>query len=127
MDLLTRLAERTEQLAEANVRHEHAEADLRKMTREAGTERKARGLRRKQLEADRRDLKTERDEIAAGCRDLKTEIARERNALTALEDQLTQAQHRVTTLQHQLQVAWAQLPQRGSQGGQRSWWSRLGS
>jgi chromosome segregation ATPase len=146
MDVLARLADRTEELAEAKVRQKHAEATLRRKTREMNTERKAHREACKRLEADCRDLGAEFGQVAAQCRELEAEIARERKARTALEVDLKRAQRGVAALQHHLQVAWAQLQQDRSaalqhelqgawaqlqpgrtEGGQRSWWSRLGS
>jgi hypothetical protein len=126
MDLLARLADRTEELAEARVRQKHAEADLNRKTRELASERKARGHARKPLETDRRELEAEYREVSAECRDLEAEIGRERNARTADEAELKRVQYRVAALQQQLQFAWAQLQER-TEGAQRSWWSRLGS
>ena len=126
-DLLTRLADRTEELAEAKVRQKHAEANLKKKTREVDSERKAHSETRGQLEADCRELEAECHQVAAQCRELEAEVARERNARTAVEVDLRRAQHRVTALQHQLQIARAELPQGRTEGGQRLWWSRLGS
>jgi chromosome segregation ATPase len=127
MELLARLADRTEELAEARVRQKHAEADLKRKTRELASERKARAQARKQLEADRRELEAEFREVEAECRDLEAEIARGRKGRTADEAELKRVQHRVAALQQQLQVAWAQLQESGTEGAQRSWWSRLGS
>ena len=126
MELLARLADRTEELAEAKVRQKHAEADLKSKTREAASERKARAQARKQLEADRRELEAEYREVEGECRDLEAEIARERKTRTALEAELTRARHRVAALQHQLQVVWARLQQDKPEGPQ-SWWRRFGS
>jgi chromosome segregation ATPase len=127
MELLARLADRTEELAEARVRQKHAEADLKRKTRELASERKARAHAHKQLEADRRELEAEFREVEAECRDLEAEIARGRKGRTADEAELKRVQHRVAALQQQLQVAWAQLQESGTEGAQRSWWSRLGS
>jgi chromosome segregation ATPase len=127
LELLARLADRTEELAEAKVRQKHAEADLNGKTRELASERKARDQARKQLETDRRELEAEYREVSAECRDLEAELARERKARTADEAELKRAQYRVAALQQQLQVAWAQLQESGTEGAQRSWWSRLGS
>jgi chromosome segregation ATPase len=122
-ELLARLGDRTEELAEARVRQKHAEADLKRKTREVASERKARGLARKQLEADRRELEAESRKVEAECRDLEAELARERKARAADDAEL----NRVAALQQQLQIAWAQLQGSGTEGAQRSWWSRLGS
>lgn len=127
MEVLTSLAERTEELAEASVRQKRAEADLRKVTRELGSERKARTQVREQLEADRRELQAECDEVAAECRALEDEIVLERKTRAAHEAELKRVQHRIAALQQQLQAAWAQVPQGTSERGRRSWWSRLGS
>jgi chromosome segregation ATPase len=125
MELLAGLAERTEELAEARAWEKQAEASLRSMTREASSERKAHAEACKQLESDQRDLAAERDEVAAECRELESQLAREREGRSADEAELKRAQHRVAALQRQLQVAWAQLQQDRTEGGQRSWWSRL--
>jgi chromosome segregation ATPase len=126
LELLARLADRTEELAEASVRQKHAEANVKRKTREVASERKARGLARKQLEADRGELEAESREVAAECRDLEAEIARERKARSADEAELKRVEYRVAALQHQLQIAWAQLQER-TERAKRSWWSRLGS
>jgi hypothetical protein len=125
-DLLRRLAERTEELAEARVRQKHAEANLKKKTREMDTERKARGKTRQQLEADRRNLAELRDQVTAQFRTLEAQVARERKARAAVEADLKRAQDRAAALQHQLQVARAQLEQGGTEPEQRPWWGRLG-
>jgi chromosome segregation ATPase len=127
MDLLTRLAEQTEELAEARARQKQAEATLKSKTREVNSERKVHGEACKRLEADCRDLEAERNQVAAECRELEAEIADARKARTADEAELKRAQHRVAALQHQLQVAWAQLQQDRTGGEQRPWWSRLRS
>jgi chromosome segregation ATPase len=126
-DLLTRLAEQTEELAEARVRQNHAEADLSRRTREMDAERKAHLETRRKLETDCRELEAEANEVTAECRELEAEVARERKTRTKVEADLKRTQDRIAALQHQLQVAWAQLEHGGSQAEQRPWWRRLGS
>jgi chromosome segregation ATPase len=126
-DLLSRLAEQTEELAEARVRQKHAEADLERKTREMDAERKAHLETRRQLETDCRELEAEANEVTAECRELEAEVARERKTRTQTEADLKRTQDRVAALQHQLQVAWAQLEHGGSEAEQRPWWGRLGS
>jgi chromosome segregation ATPase len=108
-DLLARLADRTEELAEANVRLKHAEADLKRKTREMALERKAHSETRHQLESDCQQLEAECRDVAAECRDLEAEVARQREARAAVEADLKRAEERAAELQHQLQIVWAQL------------------
>jgi chromosome segregation ATPase len=126
-DLLARLAECTEELAEARVRQKHAEATLKRTTREMDAERKAHTETRQQLETDCRELEAECNEVTAECRDLEAEVARERKARSAVQADLKRAQDRIAALQHQLQIAWAQLQQGRSEAEQRPWWGRLDS
>jgi chromosome segregation ATPase len=126
-DLLTRLAEQTEALAEARVRQKYAEAALKRKTREMEEERKAHSQTRQRLETDCRELEAECNEVTAECRDLQAEAARERKARAVVEADLKRAQDEVAALQHQAKVAWAQLQQGGSQAEHRPWWARLGS
>jgi chromosome segregation ATPase len=126
-DLLSRLAERTEELAEARVSQKHAEATLKQKTREWDKERKAHREARRQLETDCRELETESTQIRTERGELEAEVEREREARTAAEADLKRMQERVGSLQHQLKIAWAQLQQGGPEAEQRPWWSRLGS
>jgi chromosome segregation ATPase len=113
-DLLARFAEQAEELAEAKVRQENAEAALRKATREMNKERKAHSEAQTKLETD--------------CSELEAEVVRERSARTAAQAELTRVQDRVASLQQQLQIARARLQQGGAEAEQqRPWWSRLGS
>jgi chromosome segregation ATPase len=126
-DLLARLAERTEELAEARVRQKHAEAGLKRKTQEMDAERKAHREMRQRLETDCRDLKAECDQVSAECGELKAQVARERRGRLAAEVDLRRAKERVASLEHQLQIAWAQLQQDAVESERRPWWSRLGS
>jgi chromosome segregation ATPase len=124
--LLTRLAERTAELAEARVRQKQAEANLKKKTRELNSERKAHRETRRQLESDCRELETECHQAAAACRQLEADVAEQRDARAAAEAELKRAQERGAALQHQLQVVWAELQQHKPEGPQ-PWWRRFGS
>jgi chromosome segregation ATPase len=127
-ELLARLAERTEELAEATVRQKHAEADLRRRTREVTAERKAHNETRQRLENDCQALGTECDLLSAERRGLEAEVARERNARTTVEADLKRVQDRIGSLQHKLKGAWGELRQRETEvAEQPSWWKRLGS
>jgi chromosome segregation ATPase len=126
-ELLARLGERTEELAEARVRQKHAEANLKRKTREMAAERKALSETRDRLETDCAELEAECQEAGAECRQLKALLAREQKARSAAEADLKRVQDRVASLQHQLQIAWARLKQDGTETEQRPWWSRLGS
>jgi chromosome segregation ATPase len=125
-DLLARLADRTEELAEAKVRQEHTEADLKRKTREMASERKAHTEARQQLEADCQQLEAECHEVAAECRKLEAEIARQREARAAVEADLKRAEDRAAELQHQLQIVWAQLRE-DKRAGQRPRWRKSDS
>ena len=126
-DLLSRLAERTEELAEARVSQKHAEADLKQKTREWVMERKAHREARRQLETDCRELETECTQIGTERRELEAEVEQEREARAAVEADLKRMQDRVASLQHQLKIAWGQLHRGGTEAEQRPWWNRLGS
>jgi chromosome segregation ATPase len=126
-DLLARLAERTEELAEARVRQKHAEAGLKRRTQELDAERKAHREVRQRLETDCRELQAECEQVSAECGALEAEVARQQEARTAAEVDLKRAQDRVASLEHQLQIAWAQLQQDGTGAEQRPWWSRSSS
>jgi chromosome segregation ATPase len=120
-DLLARLADRTEELAQAKVRQEHAEAELERKTREMAAERKTHSETHSQLEADCQQLETECQEVSAECRELQAEVARQREARTAVEADLKRAQQRVAGLQHQLQIVSAQLRGDKREGPSRRW------
>jgi chromosome segregation ATPase len=126
-ELLSRLTERTEELAEARVKQKAAEADLRRTTRQLTAQRKAHGETSEQLETDRRELEEERDQVVAERRELEAEVAREMDARAALEAELEQEQERVHALQRRLQVAWAELQQAEPEPEERRWWNRRGS
>jgi chromosome segregation ATPase len=126
-ELLKRLAERTEELAEARVRQKHAEAKLKKKTRELDAEREAHGETMRQLEADCRECAEECNQVAAEYRELEAQAAREREARAAVQTDLKRAQDRVAALEHQLQVAWAQLQHGETKSGKGPWWDRSGS
>jgi chromosome segregation ATPase len=118
-ELLASLAEQAEELAEARVRRQAAEADLKRTTQEMGAECKAQREARERLETDCHEL-------AAECRELEAEVARERQALTAVEADFSRVKERAELLQHQLKIAWGQLKQGGAAPDQGPWWSRLG-
>jgi chromosome segregation ATPase len=126
-DLVARLAERTEQVAEAMVRRKHAEAKLKKKTREMDKEREAHGETIRQLEADCREREEDCYQVAAEYRELEAQVAREREARAAVQTDLKRAQDRVAALQHQLQGAWAQLQPGETESEKRPWWGRTES
>ena len=126
-DLLRRLAERTEEVAEARVRQKRAEGDLKEKTREMESEREAHVKARQQLETDCRKLEVECIQISEEYRGLEAKAAREREAGAAVHADLKRAQDRVNALQQQLQVVWAQLEQDRTESEPRPWWGRSGS
>jgi chromosome segregation ATPase len=126
-ELLTRLAERTEELAEARVRQKRAEANLKKKTRELDTERELRNRKRQQLETACRELEAECIQATEDFRALEAQLVREREARTAVQAELGRVQDRVAALQHQLQVAWTELKPEEAESGEGSWWDRSGS
>ena len=126
-DLLARLAERTEELAEARVRQRHAEAKLKKKTREMGAEREAHAETIRQLEADCREREEDCNRVAAEHSELEAQVAREREARAPVQADLKRAQDRVAALQHRLQVARAQLQHDESESEKGPWWGRSGS
>jgi chromosome segregation ATPase len=128
-ELLAKLAEQTEELAEARVGQKHAQAELKRKARQLTAERKAHSETQKRLEADCAELQAECDQAAGESRELKARLTREHNARTAAEADLKRVQERLGSLQHQLQIAWARLKEEGGEEEQqpRPWWSRLGS
>ncbi len=126
-DLLARLAQQTEELAEARVRQKHAEDALEQKTREMNAERKALVEKRERLQFDCAELEADCDQAAAEARELEAGLARERDARRAAEADLKRMRERVASLQHQLQIARAQLQKGGAEVEPRPWWSRLGS
>lgn len=120
-DLLARLADRTEELAHAKVRQEHAEADLKTKTHALAVERKAHGETRSRLEADCRQLQAECQEVEAECRELEAEVTRQREARAAVEADLKRAQVRVAALQHQLQTVSVGVRENNRPGPQPRW------
>lgn len=125
-ELLTELAERTAELAEARMKRKHAEAKLKTKTRELNSERKARKQTSRQLKGDLGSLETERDQYVAARRQLKTQVAEHREARAAAKAELKRAEERSTALQHKLQVVWAQLQQQKPEAP-KPWWRRFGS
>jgi chromosome segregation ATPase len=123
-ELLSRLAERTEELAEARVKQKAAEADLRRKSREVSAKRKARAETSERLETDRRELEVERDQVVAERRELEAEVARELDARAELEAELEETQERVAALQRRLQAAWTQLQRSDVEPEDRRWWNR---
>jgi chromosome segregation ATPase len=126
-DLLGRLGEQTEELAEARVRQKHAEAELKRKAREMSAQRKAHNEKVKRLESDCAELEAECNQAAAESRELKALLARERRARSAAEADLKRVQERVASLQHQLQIAWTRLKEDEAGTERRPWWNRLGS
>jgi chromosome segregation ATPase len=125
-ELLTRLAERTEELAEAKARQKRAEASLKKKKRELHKEREAQDEALRQLEADCSEGEKECHQAEAQFQKLEAQVRRERRARASVEADLKRAQERAAALHQQLQVAWAQLEQGGSGDKRRPWWDRFG-
>jgi chromosome segregation ATPase len=119
-EVLTSLADQAEVAAEARLRQQAAETNLKRARQEMGAQGKADREARERLETDCHEL-------AAECRELEAEVARERQALAGAEADLSRVQERANVLQHQLQIAWGQLRQSRAAPEQRPWWSRLGS
>jgi chromosome segregation ATPase len=126
-ELLSKLSERTEELAEARVTQKAAEADLRRVTRQVSAQRKEHAETSERLETDRRELEEERDQVVAERRELEAEVARELEARAALEGELEQTQERVDALQRRLKVAWAERQQAEPEPDEPRWWQRRGS
>jgi chromosome segregation ATPase len=126
-ELLTRLAERTEELAEARVGQKRAEANLKKKTRELDAERELRTKRRQQLETDCRELEAECIQVTEDYRALEAQLVREREARAAVQADLKRVQGRIAALQHQLQIAWAELKPEGTEAEGGPWWDRSDS
>lgn len=110
-ELLARLAQRTEELAEAKVEQKHAEAELKKRSRQVTTERKAHKEMREPLEADCQALESECELLLVESRELEDEVAREQDARTAVEVDLKRAEHLTGALEDKLKTVWAQLRQ----------------
>lgn len=110
-ELLAKLAQRTEELAEAKVEQKQAEAELRKRSRQVTTERKAHKELREPLEVDCQALESECELLLVESRELEVEVAREQDARTAVEADLKRAEHLTATLEDKLKMVWAQLRQ----------------
>ena len=110
-ELLARLAQRTEELAEAKVEQKHAEAELKRRSRQVTTERKAHNEMREPLESDCQALESECELLLVESRELEVEVAREQDARTAVEVDLKRAEHLTATLEDKLKMVWAQLRQ----------------
>jgi chromosome segregation ATPase len=108
-ELLARLAQRTEELAEAKVEQKNAEAELRKRSRQVTTERKAHNEMRERLEGDCQGLESECELLLAESRELEIEVAREQDARAAAEGELKRAEDLTAALQDKLKIIWAQL------------------
>lgn len=108
-ELLARLAQRTEELAEAKVEQKHAEAELRKRSRQVTSERKAHKEMRERLEGDCQTLESECELLLAESRELEIEVAREQDARTSVEGDLKRAEDLTAALQDKLKIVWAQL------------------
>jgi hypothetical protein len=127
-ELLARLTELTEELAEARVQQKHAEADLKRRTREVAAERKAHNTTRQRLEDDCQALEAECDLLSAESHGLEAGVSEERNARTAVEADLKRVHDRTAVLQHKLKIAWAELKQSEAEAAEPlPWWRRLGS
>lgn len=127
-ELLARLAERTEELAEAKVNRKHAEAQLEKRTREVNTERKAHNETRQRLEDDCGALEVECELLSVEGRDLEAAVVQELDVRTAVEADLKRAQDRNAALERNLKIARGQLQQRETEAAkQLPRWRRLGS
>ena len=110
-ELLATLAQRTEELAEAKVEQKHAEAELKRRSRQVTTERKAHNDMREPLESDCQALESECELLLVESRELEVEVAREQDARTAVEVDLKRAEHLTATLEDKLKMVWAQLRQ----------------
>jgi chromosome segregation ATPase len=127
-DLLARLTELTEELAEARVQQKHAEADLKKKARQVAAERKAHNATRQRLEDDCQALEADCDLLSAESHGLEAGVAEERNARTSVEADLKRVQDRTAVLQQKLKIAWTELKQSETEAGEQlPWWRRLGS
>jgi chromosome segregation ATPase len=127
-ELLARLAERTEELAEAKVNQKHAEAQLEKRTREVDTERKAHNETRQRLEDDCGVLEVECALLSVEGHDLEAAVVEERIVRTAVEADLKRAQDRNAALKRSLKIARGQLQQRETEAAEQlPRWRRLGS
>ena len=108
-ELLARLAQRTEELAEAKVEQKQAEAELRKRSRQVTTERKAHNEVRERLEGDCEALESECELLLAESRELEVKLTREQDVRTAVEVDLKRAEDLTAALQDKLKIVWAQL------------------
>ena len=118
-ELLARLAERTEELAEAKVNRKHVEAQLVKKTREVNTERKAHNETRQRLEDDCGVLEVECELLSVQGHELEAAIVQERVARTAVEADLKRAQDRNAALKRTLKIARGQLQQRETEAAEQ--------
>jgi chromosome segregation ATPase len=127
-ELLARLAERTEELAEAKVNRKHAEAQLEERTREVDAERKAHSETRQRLEDDCGPLEVECELLSVEGHDIEAAVVQERDARTAVEAALKRAQDRNAALERNLRIARGQLQQRETEAAEQlPRWRRLGS
>jgi chromosome segregation ATPase len=127
-ELLARLAERTEELAEARVEEKHAEAELRRRSRQVTSERKAHNEMRERLENDCQALESECELLLAESRELEIEAAREQDARTTVEGDLKRAEDLSAALQDKLKIVWAQLRESETESIEPPpWRRRLGS
>ena len=127
-ELLARLAQRTEELAEAKVEQKHAEAELRKRARQVTTERKAHNEMRQSLEGDCQALESECELLLAESRELELEVAREQDARTAVVGDVKRAEDVTAALQDKMKIIWAQLQESETEAiEQPPWRKRLGS
>ncbi len=110
-ELLARLAQRTEELAEAKVAQKHAEAELKRRSRQVTTERKAHKEMRQPLEGDCEALESECELLLAESRELEVEVAQEQDARAAVEVDLKRAEDLTAALRDKLKVVWGQLRQ----------------
>jgi len=127
-ELMARLAERTEELAEARVNRKRAKSQLEKRTREVNTERKAHDETRQRLEEHCAALEVECELLSVDGRKLDAAVVQERDARTAVEADVKRAQDRNAALERTLRIARGQLQQRETEAAEQlPRWRRLGS
>jgi chromosome segregation ATPase len=127
-ELLARLAQRTEELAEAKAQQKHADSELRKRKREVTSERKAHNEARQLLKMDCQALESDCDRLAEGARALELEVAQVRDGRNAVEADLKRVQDLTAALQQKLKIARAELRQIETEAAEQlPWWKRLGS
>jgi chromosome segregation ATPase len=118
-ELLARVAQRTEELAEAKVNRKHAEAQLEQRTREVDTERKAHNDTRQRLEDHCGPLEVECELLSVEGGELEAAVVQERDARAAVEADLKRAQDRNAALERNLKMARGQLQQRETEAAEQ--------